>query len=155
MKSIRSTIEMNKKKNKVLIIIVDRMINIDDSKVNEQSPLKQKWSSRSIPMTSIYFYQSTLFHPLLFSLSFFQFDLPSTVESLLSSFILPSISRPLSFHSLSSLFLFIVKLIKICTWTITHRNDDRVFVIFLLYFYNQCFSTSLSRNVFKNLYWSH
>lgn len=134
MKSIHFTIEMNKKKNKVLII-VDCMINID-SKVNEQSPLKQKWSFRSISMTSIYFYQSSLFHPLLFSLSFFSLiylQIESTCR-IVPFFIHFIIDISATFIPFVVLFLFIVKVIKISIWTITHRNDNRVFV-FLLYFY--------------------
>lgn len=134
MKSIHFTIEMNKKKNKVLII-VDCMINID-SKVNKQSPLKQKWSFRSISMTSIYFYQSSLFHPLLFSLSFFSLiylQIESTCR-IVPFFIHFIIDISATFIPFVVLFLFIVKVIKICIWTITHRNDNRVFV-FLLYFY--------------------
>lgn len=134
MKSIHFIIEMNKKKNKVLII-VDCMINID-SKVNEQSPLKQKWSFRSISMTSIYFYQSSLFHPLLFSLSFFSLiylQIESTCR-IVPFFIHFIIDISATFIPFVVLFLFIVKVIKICIWTITHRNDNRVFV-FLLYFY--------------------
>lgn len=106
MKSIHFTIEMNKKKNKVLII-VDRMINIDDSKVNEQSLLKQKWSFRSIPMTSIYFYQSSLFRPLLFSLSFFSLIyLQVSNRSFLRSFYHRYLGH---FHSIRCLISFYCK----------------------------------------------